>query len=90
MGTALLKIKIMPTSPEVNLEEIKEKAKLVVEEGKGKNTRFEEEPIAFGLKAVMVFFDIDESQEIDPIEEGLRKIENVNSVQVVDMRRAFG
>jgi len=38
----------------------------------------------------MVFFDIDESQEIDPIEEGLRKIENVNSVQVVDMRRAFG
>ena len=90
MGTALLKYKIMPTSPEVNLEEIKEKAKKVVAEGKGKNCRFEEEPIAFGLKAVMVFFEIDESQELDPIEENLSKIKNVNSVQVVDMRRAFG
>jgi len=90
MGTALLKIKLMPTSPEVNLEEIKENAKKVVEDNKGRNCRFEEEPIAFGLKAVMVFFDIDESTEMEPIEQGLEKIENVNSVQVVDMRRAFG
>ena len=90
MGTALLKIKLMPTSPEVNLEEIKEKAKKVVEECQGRNCRFEEEPIAFGLKAVMVFFGIDESQELEPIEKELSKIENVNSVQVVDMRRAFG
>jgi len=42
------------------------------------------------LKAVMVFFEIDEETELEPIEEGLRKIQNVNSVQVVDMRRAFG
>ena len=49
-----------------------------------------EEAIAFGLKAVMVFFDIDESQELAPIEDSLSKIENVNSMQVVDMRRAFG
>ena len=90
MGVALLTIKIMPTSPEVNLEEIKEKAQVVVEEGKGRKCRFEEEPIAFGLKAVMVFFDIDESQELEPIEQGLRKIENVSSAEVTDMRRAFG
>jgi len=90
MGTALLTIKIMPTSPEVNLEEIKEKAQVVVEEGKGRKCRFEEEPIAFGLKAVMVFFDIDEEQELEPIEQGLRKIQNVSSAEVTDMRRAFG
>jgi len=90
MGTALLKIKLMPTSPDVNLEEIKDNAKKIIEQGQGRNTRFEEEPIAFGLKAVMVFFDIDESQEMDSIEKGLSKIEYVNSVQVVDMRRAFG
>ena len=90
MGVALLKIKIMPTSPKVNLEQIKEQAKKIVEDSEGKNCRFEEEPIAFGLKAVMVFFDIDESQEMDSIEQGLEKIENVNSVQIVDMRRAFG
>lgn len=90
MGTALLKIKLMPTSPEINLEEIKEKAKKIVEKGKGKKCSFEVEPIAFGLKALIVSFDIDENQELEPIEEGLRNIENVNSAQVIDMRRAFG
>lgn len=90
MGIALLKIKLMPTSPEVDLEEIKQKALKIVEEGKGTKCQFEEQPIAFGLKAVIVSFDIEESQELDPIEENLRKIENVNSAEVIDMRRAFG
>ena len=90
MGTALLTIKIMPSSLEVNLEELKVEIKALVEENNGKNVRFEEEPIAFGLKAIMTFFDIDEEQELEELEEKLRKLENVNSVQVVDMRRAFG
>ena len=90
MGTALLRIKLMPTSPEVNFEEIKEKAKAIVEKGKGRNCSFGEEPIAFGLKALIVSFDIDEEQELDPVEEGLRNLENINSAQVIDMRRAFG
>ncbi len=90
MGTALLKIKLMPTSPEVDLEKIKGNAKILVEKKGGKKCRFEEEPIAFGLKAVILFFEIDESQELEPIEEGLEKIENVSSSQVIDMRRAFG
>ena len=80
----------MPSSPESNLEEIKQKAKLMVEEKKGKNPKFEEEEIAFGLKAVIISFQLDENYELDPIEEGLKTIEEVNSVQVVDMRRAIG
>ena len=90
MGIVLLKIKLMPASLEVNLEGIKEKAKTVVEKGKGRNCRFEEEPIAFGLKALIISFDIDEEQELDPIEESLQNLENINSAQVIDMRRAFG
>ena len=90
MGTALITLKLMPSSPEVNLEEIKEKVKPLIEKGLGKNPRFEEEPIAFGLKAIKVFFELDETIELEPIEESLGKIENVNSVQVIDMRRAFG
>ena len=90
MGTALLKIKLMPTSPEVNLEEIKNSAKEVIEQGEGKNCRFEEEAIAFGLKAILAYFDIDEKNELETIEKGLGEIENVSSAQVVDMRRAFG
>ena len=90
MGIAAVKIKLMPTSPEVNLEEIKEKAKIIVEQKSGKNCKFEEEPIAFGLKAIIVFFAWPEELELEELEEELKKIENVNSVQVVDMRRAFG
>ena len=90
MGIALIKLKIMPTSPEIDLEEIKTKAREVIEKSKGKITGFDEEPIAFGLKAVITSFELDESKELESIEEELRKIENINSVQVIDMRRAFG
>ena len=80
----------MPSSPEANLERIKEIAKGIVERGKGRNCRFEIEPIAFGLKAIIVSFDIDESQELEPTENALNSIEDVSSAQVIDMRRAFG
>jgi len=90
MGIAAVKIKLMPTSPEVDLEKIKEDAKIIVGQKSGKNCKFEEEPIAFGLKAIIVFFAWPEEQELEELEEGLKKIENVNSVQVIDMRRAFG
>lgn len=90
MGTALLKMKLMPSSIEADLENIKNKAKETIETNKGKRVSFEEEPIAFGLKAIIVGFDIDENDPLDAIEEKLKKIEDVNSVEVVDMRRAFG
>ena len=89
MGTVLIKIKLMPTSPDVNLEEIKKNAKKVVEKGEGRNINFEEEAIAFGLKAVIVGFALDESKELEPIENKLGEVKNVNSAQITDMRRAF-
>jgi len=90
MGIAGIKIKIMPTSPEVDLKEIKENAKSLIEKKGGKNCNFTEEAIAFGLKAVIALFAWPEEQELEKLEEELEKIEHVNSVQVVDMRRAFG
>jgi len=90
MGIAVIKIKIMPSSVEEDLEEIKTHAEKKITKGKGTNCRFEEENIAFGLKAVLVSFALDESFELENIERDLEKIKGVNSVQVVDMRRAFG
>jgi len=90
MGTILLRIKLMPSSPDVDLNKIKEQVKSVIEGNFGKNTRFDEEPIAFGLKAVIVSFDISEDREIEPIERKLEAIEEVSSVWVIDMRRAIG
>lgn len=91
MGIALITIKLMPESIEASLEEIKERAKEIIESNKGTKVRFEEEPIAFGLKAVIVYFEQDEDEgELSPIEEGLTNLKNIQSAQVTDMRRAFG
>ena len=90
MGIIAVKIKIMPTSPTVNTKKIGEKAKELVESIGGKNCSITEEPIAFGLNALIVFFAWPEEKELEVLEEKLGKLKDVNSVQVVDMRRAFG
>ena len=90
MGIAAVKIKLMPSSPSVNLEKMKETVSAMVEKEGGKNCSITEEPIAFGLKALIVFFAWKEEKELEELEEKLRKVEDVNSVQIIDMRRAFG
>lgn len=90
MGMVIVKIKIMPISPEVNLEEIELKAKEIIEKSEGKGSKFEKVPIAFGLNALTVFFGWPEEKELENLEKELRTIENVNSVEIVDMRRAIG
>lgn len=90
MGTALVKIKIMPESPEVDLNKIEEEAKKITEKEEGKNPRTEIEPIAFGLNAIILGFALDESKSIDNIQDKIKKIPNVSSAEVIDFRRAFG
>jgi elongation factor 1-beta len=90
MGIALIKLRIMPISVETDLEELKQIAKEIIEQEKGVNCNFEEQAIAFGLKAIIAGFSLDEEYELELIEEKLRKREEINSVEVSDMRRAFG
>jgi len=88
---SLIKLKIMPSSVEEDLEKIREKVKESVEEYGGRNVRFEEEPIAFGLKAVITIFVLEEEgKEIEPLEENLRGMEGVSSVELLDIRKAIG
>ena len=90
MGTALLKIKIMPQAPQTDLKEIESEAKKIIGKLQGKNPRFEQEPIAFGLTAVIAMFAIDESLSTDIFEKELAKIKHVSSAEIIDFRRAFG
>ena len=87
MGTAGIKIKLMPESPDVNLEEVETKAKAIVEEKGGKNRDYIVEEVAFGLKSLTVFFELSEDIEPSVIEESLKTVEGVGSVQLIDMRR---
>lgn len=90
MAMVAVKIKIMPSSPDVNTKKIGEKAKEIIEATKGKNCTISEEAIAFGLKAIIAFFAWPEDDEIETLENKLKKIKDISSVQVIDMRRAVG
>jgi len=90
MGTALLQIKIMPESPDVNLKEIQKKAKIIIEKNQGKNPLFEIQPIAFGLSALIASFAMDESIQTGIFEDKLKEIPKVQSAEITDFRRAFG
>ncbi len=90
MGTALIKIKIMPESPDSNLEDIENNAKTIISKESGEKTTIEREPIAFGLNAIILTFSRDETLNSDEMLEKLQKVENVSSAEIIDFRRAFG
>ena len=90
MAQVAVKIKIMPTSPDADLKQIEKKAKELVEGLEGKNCTFVEEPIAFGLKAIIITFGWPEEVELEELEKRLEEIDQVQSVQELDIRRAFG
>lgn len=90
MAIVAVKIRIMPSSPSVNTKKIGEKAKELIELSSGKNCTISEEDIAFGLKAIIAFFAWPEDEEIESLEQKLRKIKDISSVQIIDMRRAVG
>ena len=90
MSIAAVKIKIMPSSPEANLREIETGIRKILDRNNVKNPQFEIQPIAFGLKALIVLFGWPEEKSLDELEESLKEIVDVNSVQVIDIRRAIG
>jgi translation elongation factor aEF-1 beta len=81
------KYKLMPTSPSVNLKDMEKSAKEIVEKFGGKNKEYSVEDIAFGLKALIVFFFYPDDKNIDSMEEKLSNIKDVASVQLIDMRK---
>lgn len=86
----LIKVKIMPTSPDADLDAIEKKAEEIVVAGEGGNVKMEREPVAFGLNAIIVFFSRDENLDTDDLLDELRAMELVNSAEIIDFRRALG
>ena len=82
----------MPESPEIDLNSLEEQTKNIIKEFAGETeTKSEQEPIAFGLKALKIIFVMDESKgSTDALENKIKEIQGVNSVEVVDVRRAIG
>ena len=86
-----MKIKVMPSSPETNLDELKEKLKEKLKQAGALNVdKIEEEEVAFGLKALIITAPWPEEQETSKAEDALKEVEDVSSVDIIDYRRAFG
>ena len=92
MTNVIVTIKIMPSSPEVDLAKLGEDVQKHILEFAGEGeTKVSEEPIAFGLKSLNIIFIMDEALgSPDALEETVRGLEGVQSVEVTDVRRAIG
>jgi len=92
MAQVVATLKIMPESPEVDLDILESKAKeKIISFSGNEEMKSEQEPIAFGLIALKITFVMDESKgPIDPLEEQIKALEGVKSVETIDVRRAIG
>ena len=91
MAKVYVKIKIMPESPETDLGKVEAGVKKIIEKDGSTFHASEIVPIAFGLKALEFIFMRDESKgDTEPMEKQFAKIKGVQSVDVIDVRRAFG
>ncbi|MFH0949161.1 MAG: elongation factor 1-beta [Candidatus Aenigmatarchaeota archaeon] len=83
MGTVAITFRIMPSSADVDIEQIKEEIKNISINGEIKSV--EEKPIAFGLKALDVLIIMSDTGGIDKIEKMLSSIDGVASVESGDV-----
>ena len=92
MAKAIITFRLMPESPDTNLEPIKEQAQAIAKEkGAIGQMQVREDPIAFGLKAVLVLamYTVDDTN-FDAIAEEMGQIEGVQSSEVAKMDLALG
>lgn len=83
MGKVYMKLKVMPSDIDVDLEKIYEKIKEVAPE-QVEIKDYKIEPIAFGLKALLIMAVMpDEGGIGDQLIENIQKIEGIESVEVV-------
>ncbi|HID42323.1 MAG TPA: elongation factor 1-beta [Archaeoglobaceae archaeon] len=81
MGNVIMKLKVMPSDVDVDLESIKER--IQDETGKVEIKDFGIQPIAFGLKTLMVVAVMPDEEGIgDQFIEKIKGIDGVENVEV--------
>ena len=87
MGDVLTTMKIMPDSPDVDLDAIKATIESSMPEG-AKLHDMAEEPIAFGLVAIILQFISDDGEGgSEPVEEMVQAIDGVASIEITGVGR---
>ena len=88
MGKIIIAYKIFPSESTVDLELLKEKIKKQLADI-ASIQRFAEEPIAFGISALIVNMILPEHKEgiLDQTEKRLTNIEGVGQIQTIGVNR---
>lgn len=87
MARLVARIRILPAEAESNLENVVESIKKSVPPGmEMKNSSME--PIAFGLKAIVGDFLLDDAEgQMDKLEESIKSVEGVGEIEVTNISR---
>jgi elongation factor 1-beta len=87
MGEVAAKIRIMPTGMDVDLKKLMEELTKVIPAGAHLHG-FSEEPVAFGLKALMVVVKVGDLEGgTEKVEEAFGKVKGVENVSVEELGR---
>lgn len=84
MGKVLLTIQIMPSSTDIDLKKLRGTIQKLKDVGAIREIR--EEPVAFGLKALVLLTLVDDTGGVaDAIEDRLKKLDGVQDARVTDL-----
>jgi len=87
MGEVAIQVKVMPNAPEVNLKELSGRIESVISND-ARLYACEVQPIAFGLRALLITFIIEDKEGGSEVLEGaISSLDEVESVQVVAVSR---
>ena len=87
MGKVAAKMKVMPNSPEVDLDDLQERLEDSLPEG-AKINGFERDDVAFGLVALLPTVIVpDDAGGTEAVEEAFSDVEGVESVAVENVGR---
>ncbi|ELZ44021.1 elongation factor 1-beta [Halorubrum coriense DSM 10284] len=87
MGDVAAKIKVMPNSPEVDLDELQDLLEEALPEG-AKIRGFERDDVAFGLVALLPTVIVpDGAGGTEAVEEAFSQVDDVESVNVENVGR---
>lgn len=88
MAKMLVSMKIFPEDITIPLDQIKQQIQAIIPQD-SKVLRFEVEPIAFGLNALIahVLLPEDKEDELEKLEKGIREIQGVSNLETFMMQR---
>ncbi len=88
MAKVLVSMKIFPTGTDIDLNQLKQKIEKTMP-ADSSVYKFAEEPVAFGLIALIahILLPEDKSGGLDEIENNIQKVEGVSQIQMIAVRR---